>query len=126
MCIRDSNHFVRGRDLTLANSPDNHMLHNRFEDGRYGMHIIFSPRLVVQGNHIEHMQTGIVVLYSPGLVVRRNHVAHALTGGGGGLAFKESDQALVEDNEILHCTVGLQVDARPQPVGCLLYTSRCL
>ncbi len=115
----EHNHFVRGRDLTLANSPDNHMLHNRFEDGRYGMHIIFSPRLVVQGNHIEHMQTGIVVLYSPGLVVRGNHVAHALTGGGGGLAFKESDQALVEDNEILHCTVGLQVDAPPQPVGVL-------
>lgn len=80
---------------------------------------VFSPRLVVQGNRIENTHTGIVVLYSPGLVVRGNHVAHALTGVGGGLVFKESDDALVQDNEILHCSVGLKVDAPPQPVGLL-------
>lgn len=115
----ENNQFEHSRDLTLANSPDNHILNNRFNDGRYGMHVVFSPRLVVQGNRIENTQTGIVVLYSPGLVVRGNHVAHALTGGGGGLVFKESDDALVQDNEILHCSVGLKVDAPPQPVGLL-------
>ena len=115
----ENNQFEHSRDLTLANSPDNHILNNRFNDGRYGMHIVFSPRLVVQGNRIENTHTGIVVLYSPGLVVRGNHVAHALTGGGGGLVFKESDDALVQDNEILHCSVGLKVDAPPQPVGLL-------
>lgn len=114
-----NNQFEHSRDLTLANSPDNHILNNRFNDGRYGMHVVFSPRLVVQGNRIENTQTGIVVLYSPGLVVRENHVAHALTGGGGGLVFKESDDALVQDNEILHCSVGLKVDAPPQPAGLL-------
>jgi nitrous oxidase accessory protein len=115
----ENNRFDRSRDLTLANSPDNHVLNNHFTDGRYGMHIVFSPRLVVQGNRIEHMQTGIVALYSPGLVVRGNRVAHALTGGGGGLVFKESDDARVENNDILHCSVGLKVDAPPQPVGVL-------
>lgn len=115
----EGNSFERARDLTFTNSPDNRIAGNRFHDGRYGMHIIFSPRLLVENNHLEHTGTGIIVLYSPQLVVRGNHVAHALTGGGGGIVFKESDDALVENNEIIHCSVGLQVDAQPQPVGVL-------
>jgi nitrous oxidase accessory protein len=115
----ENNRFIRARDLTFANSADNRIAGNVFIDGRYGMHIIFSPRLVVENNHLEHTGTGIVVLYSPGLIVRGNHVAHALTGGGAGIVFKESDDALVENNEVIHCSVGLQVDAPPQPVGVL-------
>lgn len=115
----ENNRFERVRDLTFTNSPDNHVVGNRVRDGRYGMHIIFSPRLTVENNRIEHTDTGIVVLYSPDLTVRGNYVAHALTGGGGGLAFKESDDALVENNAIIHCAVGLKVDAPPQPVGVL-------
>lgn len=115
----ENNRFERARDLTFMNSPDNRIVGNSFRDGRYGMHIVFSPRLVVEGNHLEHTGTGIVVLYSPGLTVRANHVAHALTDGGGGIVFKESDDALVEDNQIIHCSVGLRVDAPPEPVGVL-------
>ncbi len=118
--VIEGNSFERARDLTFANSPDNRIAGNRFHDGRYGMHIIFSPRLVVEGNHLEHTGTGIIVLYSPNLIVRGNHVAHAMAGGGGGIVFKESDDALVENNEIIHCAVGLQVDAPPQPVGVLV------
>lgn len=115
----ENNRFARARDLTFMNSPDNRIVGNTFIDGRYGMHIVFSPQLVVENNRLEHTGTGIVVLYSPGLTVRGNHVAHALTDGGAGLVFKESDDALVENNEIVHCAVGLQVDAPPQPVGVL-------
>ncbi|RLJ68165.1 nitrous oxide reductase family maturation protein NosD [Sulfurisoma sediminicola] len=115
----EGNVFERARDLTFANSPDNRIAGNRFHDGRYGMHIVFSPRLVVEGNRLEHTGTGIIVLYSPDLTVRGNLVAHAMAGGGGGVVFKESDDALVENNEIIHCAVGLQVDAPPQPIGVL-------
>lgn len=110
----EGNRFRRIRDLTFANSPDNTIAGNELADGRYGMQFVFSPRAQVVGNRLSHTGTGIVVLYSPGLTVRGNHVAHALEGGGGGLAFKESGDALVEGNEIVHCAVGLQADA---PVG---------
>lgn len=116
----EDNRFERARDLTFTNSPDNRIAGNSFIDGRYGMHIIFSPRLVVENNRLEHTGTGIIVMYSPDLTVRGNRVAHALTAGGGGIVFKESDDALVENNEIIHCSVGLQVDAPPQPVGVLM------
>lgn len=115
----ENNRFARARDLTFMNSPDNRIVGNSFIDGRYGMHIVFSPRLTVENNRLEHTGTGIIVLYSPGLVVRGNRVAHALTDGGAGLLFKESDDALAENNEIVHCAVGLQIDAPPQPIGVL-------
>lgn len=113
------NHFLRIRDLTFANSPENTVAGNELEDGRYGMQFVFSPRSQVTNNHLGHTGTGIVVLYSPGLTLRGNYVAHAISGGGAGLVFKESDEALVEGNEIIHCAVGLKVDAPPQPVGVL-------
>ncbi|MDP2809519.1 MAG: nitrous oxide reductase family maturation protein NosD [Rhodocyclaceae bacterium] len=113
----EGNRFIRARDLTFANSADNRIAGNHFTDGRYGMHIIFSPRLLVENNRLSDTGTGIIVLYSPDLVLRGNHVAHALTGGGGGIVFKESNDALVEDNEVLHCSVGLRVDAPPESVG---------
>lgn len=113
----ENNRFQRARDLTFANSADNRIVGNRFNDGRYGMHIIFSPRLLIENNHLSDTGTGIIVLYSPDLVLRGNHVAHALTGGGGGIVFKESNDALVEKNEVLHCSVGLRVDAPPASVG---------
>jgi nitrous oxidase accessory protein len=115
----EDNRFTRARDLTFTNSPDNRIAGNVFIDGRYGMHVIFSPRLLIENNRLEHTGTGIVVLYSPDVKVRGNRVAHALTAGGGGIVFKESSDALVENNEILHCSVGLQVDAPPQSLGAL-------
>jgi nitrous oxidase accessory protein len=117
--VIDNNRFQRGRDLTFANSPDNRIAGNHFTDGRYGMHVIFSPRLLIENNRLADTGTGIIVLYSPDLVLRGNHVAHALTGGGGGIVFKESHDALVENNEVLHCSVGLRVDAPPEAVGTL-------
>jgi nitrous oxidase accessory protein len=115
----EDNRFIRARDLTFINSADNRIVGNHFSDGRYGMHIVFSPRLRIERNRLTDTGTGIVVLYSPDLVLRGNHVAHALTAGGGGIVFKESNDALVEDNEVLHCSVGLRVDAPPASVGSL-------
>ncbi|MBP8182755.1 MAG: nitrous oxide reductase family maturation protein NosD [Rhodoferax sp.] len=107
----DGNTFVRARDITLANSPRNHLVNNRFTDGRYGMHLVFSPDVHIEGNHLTHTGTGIVGLYSPGLAIVRNHVAHALTDGGAGIVLKESHRSRVENNLVLHCAVGLKADA---------------
>ena len=107
----EDNRFTRGRDLTLTNSPDNLLLRNHFTNGRYGMHIIFSPHLLAQDNRLSHTGTGIVVLNSPHLILRRNYIAHALTDGGAGIVVRESDDSLVENNQILHCSVGMKVDS---------------
>lgn len=107
----DGNEFQRTRDLTLANSPDNRIAGNRLSDARYGLHAIFSPRTRVENNRIDHTETGIVAMYSTELTVRGNVIRHALIGGGGAIAFKDSGGALVENNEIVHCAVGLMTDS---------------
>lgn len=116
----ENNRFERARDITFTNAPDNLVAGNRFSDGRYGMQVIFSPRLRIERNHFSNMGTGIVILYSRDVVLRGNHVEHALTGGGAGIVFKESDTGVVEGNTVLHCAVGLKVDAPPEPVGVLM------
>ncbi|MFO1327310.1 MAG: nitrous oxide reductase family maturation protein NosD [Rubrivivax sp.] len=105
------NGFERARDLTLINSPDNRLHDNRFDDGRYGLHVVFSPRLEATRNRLTRTGTGIVVLYSPEVRLLGNHVAHALTDGGAGIVVKESDGARLEGNELLHNAVGLKLDA---------------
>ena len=107
----EGNAFARVRDLTFANSPDNRILGNTLTDGRYGMHLVFSPRAHVENNRLSDTDTGIAVLYSPDLVLRGNTVAHAIDGGGAGIAIKDSGSALVEGNEILHCAAGLSANA---------------
>lgn len=107
----EGNDFFRARDLTFANSPDNRLVGNRLRDARYALHLVFSPRTVVEGNDIAETGTGIVVLYSPDVVVRNNRIAHALDGGGACIAFKDSGEGLVEGNTVLHCAVGLQANA---------------
>lgn len=107
----ENNAFARARDLTFANSPYNRITGNRFTDGRYGMHLIFSPHLHIEGNELTHTGTGIVGLYSADLTIRNNHIAHALTDGGAGIVIKESPGSRVEYNHILHCGVGLKADA---------------
>lgn len=115
----EDNRFVRARDLTFINSADNAIIGNHFSNGRYGMQVVFSPRLRVERNRISGMGTGIVVLYSRDVVLRDNHIEHALTGGGAGIVFKESDTGIVTGNTVLHCAVGLKVDAPPEPIGVL-------
>lgn len=107
----ERNRFQRVRDLTFANSPDNEVRGNHLRDGRYGMHFVFSPRALVENNDLAELGTGIIVLYSPDLTIRGNRIAHALEGGGAAVAFKDSGEALVENNEMIHCSSGLSANA---------------
>lgn len=104
------NTFDRIRDITLANSPDNQIVGNRLDDGRYGMHIVFSPRTLAADNRLAHTATGIVVLYSGEVTLRGNFIAHVFEGGGAGITFKDSGAALVEGNDVVHCAVGFEAN----------------
>ena len=108
------NRIQRVRDLTFANSPENTIVGNTLKDGRQAMEFIFSPDSRVEDNDLEQVGSGIVVLYSPRLRIRGNRIAHAWDGGGSGLAFKESGDALVENNRVIHCAVGLSANS---PLG---------
>ena len=118
----EGNRFERVRDLIIDNAADNRLIGNTLHDGRASMEIVFSPNTVIERNVFMNTATGLVVLYSHGLVIRGNRIVHARGGGGAGITFKESSQALVEGNEIIDSAVGLS--SGPPPGGGAALTIR--
>ncbi len=107
----EGNDIDRARDLTLMNSPRNRVVGNTIRNGRYGIHLIFSPDSVVERNVLSHTATGVVVLDSARVVVRNNRIFHSLGVSGAGVAYKKSAEGLAEGNEIVHCAVGILADS---------------
>ena len=109
------NDVVNARDVTLANCRDNSISHNRIRGGRYGLQLVFAPHNVIEDNLVDSNLTGIAVLYSNDVVIRRNVVQHSRGVSGAGLTFKESGQAIVEDNDVIHCAVGARTNSPTSP-----------
>jgi nitrous oxidase accessory protein len=99
------------RDLTIMNSPRNHITGNTIRDARYAMQFVFSPDSVVENNTLSHNVTGIVVLNSDSVMVRRNRIMHSMQSSSAGVAVKKSGRVRVEGNEIVHCAVGVLADS---------------
>lgn len=109
------NDVVNARDVTLANARDNLVSHNRIRGGRYGLQLVFAPHNTIEDNLVDSNLTGIAVLYSNDVVIRRNVVQHSRGVSGTGLTFKESGQAIVEDNDVVHCAVGARTNSPTSP-----------
>ncbi|MBW7900160.1 MAG: nitrous oxide reductase family maturation protein NosD [Rhodocyclaceae bacterium] len=107
----ENNDIAQIRDVTVSNSPRNRYVGNTIRDSRRAMNFLFSHRSLVEGNRLSHNATGLTILNSDGIVIRGNHIAHAMDASGAGIAIKESSAALVHDNDILHCAVGILADS---------------
>lgn len=107
----ERNDIAQIRDVTISNSPHNRYIGNRIRDSRRAMNFLFSHRSLVENNELSRNSTGLTILNSDGIVIRRNHIAHAMDASGVGIALKESSAALVHDNDIVHCAVGILADS---------------
>lgn len=115
------NDVVDARDVTLANTRENRVAHNRIRGGRYGLQLVFAPRNTLEDNLLDGNLTGVAVLYSNDVVIRRNLVQHSRGNSGAGLAFKESGQCIVEDNDVIHCAVGAKTNAPTSPEAIITF-----
>ncbi|MDQ5907221.1 MAG: nitrous oxidase accessory protein [Pseudomonadota bacterium] len=107
----EKNDIAQIRDVTISNSPHNRYIGNRIRDSRRAMNFLFSHRSLVEGNDLARNATGLTILNSDGIVIRRNRIAHAMEASGAAIALKESSAALVHDNDLLHCAVGILADS---------------
>ncbi len=107
----ENNDIAQIRDVTISNSPRNRYVGNTIRDSRRAMNFLFSHRSLVERNRLSHNATGLTILNSDGIIIRHNHIAHAMDASGAGIALKESSAALVHDNDILHCAVGILADS---------------
>ena len=103
------------RDMVFSNAPDNRIVGNHIAHSRIGMEFIYSPENEVAGNHISDNITGIVVIYSDELNIHHNRVHKMRNITGFGLSIKESSQVEVAHNEIVHCAIGVVVNAPIHP-----------
>ena len=119
----EKNYIENVRNLLFINSPENRIIGNTILNSRVGMEFVFSPKNEIYDNLISKNSTGIVGIYSDELLVRGNRIMHLRNAAGTALTFKESSQVWVEDNEVLHCAVGLTVNSPIHPEN-ILYLNR--
>lgn len=103
------------RDMVFSNAPDNRIIGNRISDSRIGMEFIYSPGNEVADNSISQNVTGIVVIYSDELNIHHNSIHKMRNITGYGLSIKESSQVEVNENEIVHCAIGMVVNSPVHP-----------
>lgn len=111
----EDNEVTAVRDFSLASSTDNRIIGNIVRGSRSGLNMVFSPRNIIERNIFDQNAAGIVVLYSDDLVIRGNRIQHSMDVTGQALAFKDSSHVVVEDNDVVHCSVGLQANAPNDP-----------
>ena len=109
------NRVSEARDVIVLDSGDNEISRNRVQDGRYSLSIINSDRMQVTDNLFLNNESGVFTLKASGVLVRDNTIAYANSPGTGvGLAFKDTSNAVVENNIIHHVNVGLALDISPE------------
>lgn len=113
----EGNRFTEIRDISLANSGHNRLSNNHLEGGRVAVHMVFSPRTLIDGNRFSNTLNGVVAINSDGLQVRQNRIMHVLDGSGAAVSLKETNAALVFGNDIIHCGVGILSDSPNHPIN---------
>jgi nitrous oxidase accessory protein len=107
------NQIKNSRDMVVWYSKDNTIAHNKATDGRYSLHFMYSQYNLVEHNHFYHNSVGIFLMYSDDVVVRDNYIAYAMGSTGTGVGFKETSNAVIENNQMLYCAVGIYSDLSP-------------
>ena len=103
----EENTIDRVRDLVFTNSSDNIVEGNLIRESRIGMEFVFSPNNRVINNRISRNLSGIVNLYSDHNLIKGNRIEQMRGATHSALAIKESFKVRIEDNQVIHCGVGL-------------------
>lgn len=115
----EHNEIVNVRDVLVINSPDNQIRGNHIGNSRIALELVFSPGNQIVDNQISWNTKGIVGIYSDDLMIRSNNFSHMREIAGAALAIKESSQVTIAGNEILHCAIGVMVNAPIHPENIL-------
>ncbi len=107
------NKVNKSRDIVVWYSKDNTISHNTATNGRYSLHFMYSKYNLVEHNHFYKNSVGIFLMYSDDVIVRDNYIAYAMGTTGMGVGFKETSNAVIENNQFLYCAVGIYLDLSP-------------
>lgn len=97
---------------------------NHFLNNRYGMHTMYSKQATLRDNLFEGNSVGSYLMYSSYATLTGNHFLWNRGPSGYGIAFKEMDYAVVEDNVLIGNRSGLYIDNSPSLVDATNIVSR--
>ena len=101
------------RDLVVWYAPENLIVGNRYVNGRYGTHFMYSSRNIVRDNVYLGNSVGIFVMYSRHLRIADNVFARSAGTSGIGLGLKESGDLEIVANLFVDNAEGTYIDASP-------------
>ncbi|MDD5329199.1 MAG: nitrous oxide reductase family maturation protein NosD [Sulfuricella sp.] len=113
----EGNRVVDSRDNVAWYSNRNVFYRNYGTRSRYSIHFMFANDNMVDGNSFYDNAVGVYLMYSENTVVRNNLFSHSTGATGMALGFKEASEALIENNEIIYCAIGIGTDLSPFQPG---------
>jgi nitrous oxidase accessory protein len=108
------NHINRSRDLVMWWSGKTLIKGNKVENGRYGLHYMYSNDNVFEDNIFSDNSVGGFLMYSSGIRFYHNIFVrnHGLATGYG-VGFKDLDDVIAEENLFIDNRIGLYLDNSP-------------
>lgn len=106
-----------GRDVIAFFAEGSSVIDNVIENGRYGLHIMYSDDMVVRGNRMLRNSTALYVMYAAGVIVDDNVLAFSDGPSAYGMTAKESDIAAITRTRFVGNRVGIYMDSSPWTPG---------
>jgi nitrous oxidase accessory protein len=115
--VIEGNQADAGRDVILWYSNRGLVRDNEFNNGRYGLHLMFSDDAVIESNSLSENSIGLYIMYSRNASVVGNTLSNNSGPSGGGLGLKDVDLAVVKGNRFVNNRIAAQVDTSPREPG---------
>ncbi|HJW83540.1 MAG TPA: nitrous oxide reductase family maturation protein NosD, partial [Anaerolineae bacterium] len=122
----ERNTAYAARDVVMWYSSDSVVRDNLFERGRYGVHLMYCNRVVIERNQILNNSVGIFTMYSTDTRLRENLIRGQRGPSGFALGFKDAGNVEVIGNVLVDNRVGLFVDGTPYAQGYARYAGNIL
>jgi nitrous oxidase accessory protein len=112
--IIEDNHVIGSRDVVIWFSSHGIVRRNTVEEGRYGLHFMFSDDQTITENILADNSVGIYIMYGHDLAMHNNLLLDNRGPSGYGIGLKDADNVLAEDNYIVSNRAGIYVDGSPR------------
>lgn len=109
----EENEVTDSRDMVAWYSNDNIYRRNMGTRSRYSIHFMFARDNLVEYNRFYDNAVGVYWMYTEGGILRHNLISHATGATGMAIGFKEASNAVIENNEIIYCAIGIGSDLSP-------------
>jgi nitrous oxidase accessory protein len=110
----EANHVRDSRDVVMWFSPNMVIRGNTVENGRYGLHFMFSDNQLLEHNVLRRNSVGAFLMYGYGLTMRNNLMIDNNGPSGYGVGLKDVDYVVAEGNRFINNRIGVYVDNSPR------------